>query len=25
LVGVFTATWYENFRSMCDEFAEVGV
>jgi hypothetical protein len=25
LVGVFTETWYENFRSMCDEFAEVGV
>ena len=20
-----TATWYENFRSMCDEFADVGV
>jgi hypothetical protein len=25
LVGVFTETWYENFRSLCDEFAEVGV
>jgi len=25
LVSVFTATWYENFRSLCDEFAEVGV
>ena len=24
LISVFTATWYENFRSMCDEFADVG-
>ncbi|MFZ3218007.1 MAG: hypothetical protein WA192_18255 [Candidatus Acidiferrales bacterium] len=25
LVKVFTETWYENFRSLCDEFAEVGI